>query len=86
MDGAVPSPSPVTLQRLAERAATVRALADDIPSPCINVCRMDPEQAVCQGCFRTLDEIAAWSRSDDDTKRLVWARIAERLSPSRPAM
>lgn len=33
-------------------------------SPCINVCRMDPDSGLCSGCFRTLDEIANWSRLD----------------------
>jgi len=36
--------------------------ADDVASPCINVCRMSQETALCEGCLRTLDEIAAWSR------------------------
>lgn len=29
-------------------------------SPCIGVCRMDPNGEHCLGCGRTLDEIAAW--------------------------
>lgn len=29
-------------------------------SPCINVCAIDGD-GVCLGCFRTLDEIAAYS-------------------------
>lgn len=33
-------------------------------SPCINICRMDPDSGLCSGCFRTLDEIANWSRLD----------------------
>ena len=79
MDGTAPLPSRVTLRRLASRAAAVRTQATDIPSPCINVCRIDPVQSVCSGCFRSLDEIAAWSLADDETKRQIWARVAERL-------
>jgi predicted Fe-S protein YdhL (DUF1289 family) len=30
-------------------------------SPCINICALD-EQGYCLGCYRTLDEIAGWSR------------------------
>lgn len=44
-----------------------------LSSPCINLCKMDPASGLCQGCFRTLDEITAWARSDD-------ARQAEILS------
>jgi predicted Fe-S protein YdhL (DUF1289 family) len=31
-----------------------------LPSPCIGVCRLDPDEGVCIGCLRTTDEIAAW--------------------------
>lgn len=49
-----------------------------ISSPCINICKMDAASALCTGCFRTIDEIAAWSRVDDDTRRAILVRIAER--------
>ncbi|MFO1245275.1 MAG: DUF1289 domain-containing protein [Ramlibacter sp.] len=39
---------------------------------------MSPASELCEGCFRTLDEIAAWSRMGDDDKRAVWALIAQR--------
>jgi predicted Fe-S protein YdhL (DUF1289 family) len=48
-----------------------------VPSPCISVCRMDA-QGLCEGCLRTLDEIAAWSTLDDEAKRVVWLRIEQR--------
>lgn len=49
-----------------------------VPSPCINVCRMDAASGWCEGCLRTLDEIAAWSALDDEARRAVWQRLAER--------
>ena len=49
-----------------------------VPSPCINVCRMVPETGLCEGCLRTIDEIVAWGRADDDYKRAVWAEIRRR--------
>lgn len=39
---------------------------------------MNPETGLCDGCLRTLDEIAAWSRLSDDEKRAVLARVAAR--------
>jgi len=33
-------------------------------SPCIGVCTVRPD-GLCEGCLRTLDEIAAWSRMSD---------------------
>lgn len=49
-----------------------------IPSPCINVCRMDAATGWCEGCRRSLDEIAGWSRASDDDKRRILAAVAER--------
>ncbi|ANQ83484.1 hypothetical protein dqs_0407 [Azoarcus olearius] len=47
-------------------------------SPCINVCRMDAATGWCEGCLRTLDEIARWGRASDDDKRRILAAVAER--------
>jgi predicted Fe-S protein YdhL (DUF1289 family) len=63
---------------IAAHAALVRAGGQNVPSPCLSVCRMSPASELCEGCFRTLDEIAAWSRMGDDDKRAVWALIAQR--------
>ncbi|PKO35562.1 MAG: DUF1289 domain-containing protein [Betaproteobacteria bacterium HGW-Betaproteobacteria-7] len=48
------------------------------PSPCINLCKMDPTSGLCAGCYRTLDEIAAWSGFDDRRRDAVLAAIAAR--------
>lgn len=52
--------------------------ASTVPSPCISVCRMDAATGWCEGCMRTLDEIAAWSLLDDEEKRAVWADLGSR--------
>ena len=57
--------------------------AGPVPSPCISVCVLDADGALCLGCFRTLDEIAAWSLLDADTKRGVLAALPERRSAHR---
>ena len=49
-----------------------------VPSPCISVCRMDARTGWCEGCLRTIDEIARWSSLDDDAKRAVWDAIETR--------
>jgi predicted Fe-S protein YdhL (DUF1289 family) len=36
-----------------------------LPSPCISVCQMDPQDGVCLGCYRTRAEIAAWRSMDE---------------------
>lgn len=52
-----------------------------VRSPCICVCQMDPRTGLCEGCYRTLDEIAAWSGMTDAQKREVWRRLVERVGP-----
>jgi predicted Fe-S protein YdhL (DUF1289 family) len=39
---------------------------------------MVPATGLCEGCMRTIDEIVAWGRADDDYKRAVWAEIRRR--------
>jgi predicted Fe-S protein YdhL (DUF1289 family) len=48
-----------------------------IPSPCINICQMDPQRPV-PGCFRTIDEITVWSKTDDTTRAHILAAITTR--------
>jgi len=48
------------------------------PSPCVNVCRMNEATGLCEGCQRTLDEIACWSLLDDAEKSAVWDQLAQR--------
>lgn len=58
--------------------STPASAAGGVPSPCTSVCRIDPRTGWCAGCARTLDEIAAWSRLDDEAKRRVWALLPQR--------
>ncbi|MFN3298025.1 DUF1289 domain-containing protein [Caldimonas sp.] len=58
-----------------------------VPSPCVSVCRMNAATGWCEGCHRTLQEIAAWSTMSDGDKRAVWKQLparrqaAARMSP-----
>jgi len=47
-------------------------------SPCIKICRIDPETGWCEGCLRTLDEIAAWYRLSEKEHRAVLAACDRR--------
>lgn len=49
-----------------------------IPSPCVNVCQMDPGSGLCLGCLRTLDEIAGWMDYSASEKLEVLERLDER--------
>lgn len=80
---AVFSLTPEELARLSPGAPVADVVADavEVPvvaSPCVNICRMDAQRALCTGCLRTIDEIAAWSRLDDAGRRQVLERVAQR--------
>ena len=53
-------------------------------SPCMSVCQMDEASGLCQGCLRTLDEIAHWGQADVLAKRAVWALIESRIAQHYP--
>jgi predicted Fe-S protein YdhL (DUF1289 family) len=57
-----------------------------IESPCVKVCLLHPVAGLCIGCFRTADEIAAWSTMTPDERRTVMAELparAPRVSGTR---
>ncbi|MBM3390355.1 MAG: DUF1289 domain-containing protein [Betaproteobacteria bacterium] len=49
-----------------------------VASPCIDVCRMDAQSGLCEGCLRTIDEIAGWAAAPDERKILILAAVAQR--------
>jgi predicted Fe-S protein YdhL (DUF1289 family) len=63
--------------------AQERHLGAGVPSPCVAICELDEALGRCKGCYRTLQEIAAWGAHSDADKLTIWARIeARQLSPS----
>ncbi len=75
-------PLATPLQMLAERAQQVSRspTTEPVPSPCISVCRVNTERAQCEGCLRTLDEIARWGRASNADKRAVWQLLGQRAA------
>jgi uncharacterized protein len=57
---------------------TTRASSHAVASPCVAICTMNPASDFCDGCQRTIGEIAAWSTMSNDEKRQVWVRIGQR--------
>lgn len=47
-------------------------------SPCVDVCRMDAASGYCEGCRRSLEEIAFWSEYTPEEKRAVLALLPAR--------
>lgn len=51
---------------------------DEIDSPCVKICVIHPAAGICAGCYRSLDEIARWSRMTADERRAVMAALPDR--------
>jgi hypothetical protein len=48
---------------------------DEIVSPCIKICVIEPETRLCTGCLRTIDEITQWSRMAHQDRANVMAAL-----------
>lgn len=35
---------------------------DEVESPCVKLCVIHPEERLCVGCYRSIEEISTWSR------------------------
>lgn len=44
---------------------------------------MDSKSKLCIGCWRTLDEIVAWSSDTDESKKKVWDLIELRKKEAK---
>lgn len=73
-----PYPDAHSLREAALKGQTV-------PSPCISICRIEPATGLCEGCTRTLDEIASWGALSGLERADVWARIEARRAQTDPA-
>ncbi|MGZ3255034.1 MAG: DUF1289 domain-containing protein [Burkholderiaceae bacterium] len=51
---------------------------EPVPSPCTSVCTMHPQTGLCNGCFRTIDEIVQWGTASESTKRAIWIALLQR--------
>lgn len=49
-------------------------------TPCIKLCVIDRENGLCEGCGRTLQEIAAWGGLSEPERKAIMARLPERLT------
>ena len=54
-----------------------------VSTPCIQVCVIDPVSKLCEGCGRTLAEIAQWSRLSEAERRAIMAELPKRLGAAK---
>ena len=65
---------------MSERSAPPRP----IRTPCVQVCTVDGESGLCLGCYRTLPEIARWSKLSEAEREALMGELPARRSRIRP--
>lgn len=67
---------------MKQRAATEPLISGDqaIESPCIRICVIDPESGLCEGCGRTLGEIASWGSLSREARAAIMRDLPARLA------
>lgn len=56
-----------------------------ISTPCIKICVIDPASALCEGCGRTLREIAQWAMLSEAERLQIMAVLPERQAKQSEA-
>jgi predicted Fe-S protein YdhL (DUF1289 family) len=56
----------------------IPGVSNNPPSPCTGVCRIDWTSGHCDGCKRTLNEIADWPMLGPAQKRAILAKTEKR--------
>lgn len=57
---------------------------EEVESPCVKVCVIHDESGLCLGCYRSLDEIAAWSTMPAEARRAIMAELPGRAEVVKP--
>ena len=51
---------------------------NEVQSPCIQICVVHPEERICTGCYRTIDEITQWSKMDPEDRTRIMDELPNR--------
>jgi predicted Fe-S protein YdhL (DUF1289 family) len=51
---------------------------DEVQSPCTKICVIHPEERICTGCLRSIEEISAWGLMSNEQRRDIVAALADR--------
>ena len=51
---------------------------DPVHSPCVGICHVNKKTQYCEGCFRTIGEIAEWGGLENAERRAVWLQLRQR--------
>ncbi len=54
------------------------------PSPCTSICRIAQDTGWCEGCQRTLEEIADWPMLSGHEKKQILEQLPNRVANRVP--
>lgn len=52
----------------------------EVDSPCVQVCVVHPQERICTGCYRSIDEITRWSKMSNEERALLVQELPSRAS------
>ena len=52
----------------------------EIDSPCIKLCSIHPTERICVGCYRSMEEIGAWSSLSSEVRLEIMSELPSRAS------
>lgn len=61
-------------------------MSEQLVSPCISICQIDPLSGLCQGCYRSRAEIAGWTRMSADEQRALLEALRGRRADQTGVM
>jgi predicted Fe-S protein YdhL (DUF1289 family) len=53
---------------------------DEIDSPCVKLCSIHPSERICVGCYRSMEEIGAWSSLSSEVRLDIMNELPNRSS------
>lgn len=51
---------------------------NEVQSPCVEICVVHPQERICTGCYRTIDEITRWSKMTPDERNALIEELPSR--------
>ena len=52
----------------------------EIDSPCVKLCSIHPTERICVGCYRSMEEIGAWSSLSSEVRLEIMSELPSRAS------
>ena len=66
------------MPRVRRRKSPKPEIDHSVPSPCVMICTLDNESGLCDGCYRSMDEIREWMILTREEKLSVLEKIEQR--------